>query len=98
MVAYQAEADLVRRIASHYHRADDEARTLVQSMLANAGDIAATATELRVTFTPLSSPHRTAALAALCAELDALAPRFPGTRLRGRYAVGAPKPDSLPAG
>ena len=32
MVAYQAETDLVRRIALHYHRADDEARTLVQSM------------------------------------------------------------------
>ena len=98
MVAYQAETDLVRRIAPHYHRAVDEARTLVQSMLANAGDIAVTATELRVTFAPLSSPHRTAALAALCAELDALAPRFPGTRLRVRYAVRAPKPDSLPVG
>jgi transposase len=94
MVAYQAETDLVRRIAPHYKRADDEARTLVQSMLADAADIAVTATELRVTFAPLSSPHRTAALAALCAELDALAPRFPGTRLRVRYAVAAPKPDS----
>jgi hypothetical protein len=98
MVAYQAETDLVRRITPHYHRADDEARTLVQSMLANAGDISVTATELRVTFAALSSPHRTAALAALCAELDALAPRFPGTRLRVRYAVAAPKPDTLPGG
>jgi transposase len=98
MVAYQAETDLVRRIAPHYHRADDEGRTLVQSMLANAGDIVVTATELRVTFAPLSSPHRTAVLAALCTELDALAPRFPGTRLRVRYAVTAPKPDSLSAG
>jgi D-aminopeptidase len=89
MVAYQVETDLVRRITPHYHRADDEARTLVQSALANAGDIAVTATELRVTFAPLSSPHRTAALAALCAELDALGPRFPGTRLRVRYAVAA---------
>jgi len=88
----------VRRIGPHYRRADDEARTLVQSMLANAGDIAVTETELRVTFAPLSSPHRTAALAALCAELDALAPRFPGTRLRVRYAVAAPKPDTFPAG
>jgi len=94
IVAYQAETDLVRRIAPHYKRADDEARTLVASMLANAGDVAVTATELRVTFAPLSSPHRTAALAALCAELDVLAPRFPGTRLRVRYAVAAPKPDS----
>jgi len=87
MVAYQAETDLVRRITPHYHRADDEARTLIHSALANTGDIAVTDTELRVTFAPLSSPHRTAALAALCAELDALAPRFPGTRLRVRYAV-----------
>jgi hypothetical protein len=52
-------------------------------MLANAGDIAVTATELRITFAALSSPHRTAALAALCA----LAPRFRGTQLRVRYAV-----------
>jgi transposase len=89
MVAYQAETDLVRRLTPHYHRADDEARTLIHSALANAGDIAVTDTELRVTFAPLSSPHRTAALAALCAELDALAPRFPGTRLRVRYAVAA---------
>jgi hypothetical protein len=76
MVAYQAETDLVRQIGPHYRRADDEARTLVQSMLANSGDITVTPTELRVTFAPLSSPHRTAALTALCAELDALAPRF----------------------
>jgi hypothetical protein len=98
MVAYQAETDLVRRIGPHDRRADDEARTLVQSMLANAGDIAVTETELRVTFAPLSSPHRTAALAALCAELDALAPRFPGTQLRVRYAVAALKPDTFPPG
>jgi transposase len=98
MVAYQAETALVHRIAPHYRRADDEARTLVQSMLANTGDITATATELRVLFAPLSSPHRTAALAALCAELDALAPRFPGTRLRVRYAVSGPKPDNSAAG
>jgi transposase len=89
MIAYQVETDLVRRITPHYHRADDEARTLVHSALANAGDIAVTATELRVTFAPLSSPHRTAALATLCVELDALAPRFPGTQLRVRYAVAA---------
>ena len=61
----------------------------MQPALANAGDIAVTATELRVTFAALSSPHRTVALAALCADLDALAPRFPGTRLRVRYAVAA---------
>jgi hypothetical protein len=56
MVAYQAESDLVRLISRHCRRADDEARRFVQSALANAGDIAVTATELRVTFAPLSSP------------------------------------------
>ena len=94
IVAYQAETDLVRRITPHYHRADDEARTLVHAMLANAADLAVVGSELRVTFAPLSSPHRTAVLTALCAELAALAPRFPGTRLRVCYAVAEPKPDS----
>jgi len=64
-------------------------RTLIHSVLANAGDITVTDAELRVTFAPLSAPHRTAALAALCAELDTLAPRFPGTCLRVRYAGAA---------
>ena len=93
MVAYQIESDLVRRVAPHYRRADDEGRTLVQSALADAGDIHVSDTEIRITLAPLSSAHRTRALAALCAELDALAPRFPATRLRLRYAVGPPKPD-----
>jgi hypothetical protein len=76
--------DLVRRFTPRYHRADDEARTLVQSALANAGDIAVTATELRATFAPLSPPHRTAArhigpppaprAAARCAACTGVAP------------------------
>jgi len=34
-----------------------------------------------VTIASQSSPHRTAALAALCEQLDALAVPFPGTNL-----------------
>jgi prepilin-type processing-associated H-X9-DG protein len=94
MVAHQAESDLVRRIAPLYRRAGDEGRTLIQSALASAGDIHVTETEIRVTLAPLSSAHRTAAVAALCAELDAIGLRFPGTRLRLRYAVAAAKADS----
>jgi hypothetical protein len=86
MIAYQAETDLVRRITP-YHRADDETRTLMHAVRANAGDIAVTDTELSVTFAPLSSPHRTSVLAVLCAQLDALAPRFPRTRLHVRHAI-----------
>ena len=89
MVAYQAESELVRLVAKHYRRAEDEGRTLVQSALASAADLAVTDTELRITLAPLSSPHRTRAVAALCKELNAAAAYFPGTKLRLCYGVAA---------
>jgi transposase len=89
MVAYQVEGELVRLIAPHYKRAEDEGRTLIQNALASAADIAVTDTELRVTLAPMSSAHRTRTLAALCEQLDATKTLFPGTRLRLRYAVAA---------
>ena len=87
MVAYQAESDLLRMIAPHYRRAEDEGRTLIQSALFSAADLNVTNTELRVTLDPLSSPHRTRAVAALCQELNCTNTVFPGSRLRLRYAV-----------
>ena len=90
MVAYQAESDLYRALAPHYRRNDDEGRTLVQTALAGAADLQVTDTELRVTLAPLSSRHRTAAIAALCQQLDATETTFPGTRLRLRYAMAEP--------
>jgi transposase len=87
MVAFQAESDLVRLATPHYKRAADEGRTLIQSALASAGDIDVTTHELRVTLAPLSSAHRTRAIAALCDALNSAAPCFPGTRLRLRFAV-----------
>ncbi len=61
MVAYQAESDLVRAVAPHYRRAEDEGRTLVQSALASAADITVAADKrvLRVVLASMSSPHRT---------------------------------------
>jgi len=89
MVAFQAESDLVRLIAPHYARVDDEGRTLVQTILASAADLDITDGELRVTVHPLSSEHRTRVLVALCASLDAKNVVFPGTNLRVRYGVAA---------
>jgi transposase len=89
MVAYQAESDLLRTVAPHYRRVDDEGRTLIQSALASAADLEVTDTELRVTLAPLSSPHRTRAIAALCEQLNTSNTRFPGSSLRLRYAVGS---------
>jgi prepilin-type processing-associated H-X9-DG protein len=87
MVAYQAESDLVRQIRPHYRRAEQEGRTLVQTALTSAADIEVGKDELRVTLAPLSSPHRSRAVAALCAELNRHPVRFPGTALRMRFAV-----------
>jgi len=87
MVAYQAEGDLLRMVAPHYRRVNDEGRTLIQSALASAGDIEVTDRELRVTLAPLSSPHKTRAIAALCQELNQSETLFPGSTLRLRYAI-----------
>lgn len=87
MVAYQAESDLFRRVAPSYRRVEDEGRTLIQSALASAADIEVADQELRVKLTPMSSPHRTRAIAALCHELNQLEVVFPGSNLRLHYAI-----------
>ncbi len=90
MVAYQGESDLVRLLAPHYRRTEDDGRTLIQSALAAPADVAVREGELRVTLQAMSSAHRTRAIAALCRDVNEADTRFPGTRLRLRLAVGAP--------
>ena len=93
MVAYQAEGDLLRLVTPHYRRAEDEGRTLIQSAMATAGDIEVTAAELRVSLEPLSSPHKTHALVALCDHLNETRTTFPGSHLRLVFDVKpAPEP------
>jgi transposase len=48
MVAYQAESDLLRLVAPHYRRVEDEGRTLIQSALGSSADIEVSDRELRV--------------------------------------------------
>jgi len=90
MVAYQAEGQLVRLVAPHYRRSEQEGRTLIHSALASAGDITVAGEELLVTLEPLSSPHRTHALIALCDALNGSATCFPGSKLRLRFDVKPP--------
>jgi len=87
MVAYQAEGDLLRLLSPHYCRTEQEGRTLIHSALAAGGDIEVTTAELLVSLDPLSSPHKTQALAAVCEQLNATATLFPGTKLRMRFAM-----------
>jgi hypothetical protein len=92
MVAYQIESDLQALISPHYARSDDEGRTLVQNLLASAADLEVTPQELRVKISPLSSPHRTRVLAALCKELNLTRTTFPGSRLQLRFSVSGSTP------
>ena len=87
LVALQIESALVELLRPHYARAGDEARTLLQSAMQSSAAIEPTKDELRVTLAPLSSPHRSRAIAALCETLNETRSCFPGTRLRMRYAV-----------
>jgi prepilin-type processing-associated H-X9-DG protein len=87
LVAYQAESELVRLIAPDYKRAQLEGRTLIHTALVSAADIKVTDKELLLTLAPLSSAHRSRAVAALCARLNEKVTTFPGTNLRLRYAV-----------
>jgi hypothetical protein len=80
-------SDLFRLVVPHYKRAEDEGRTLIQSALNGPATIEVNDKELHLTMAPLSSAHRTRAIAALYAEMDRRAAMFPGTRLRLRYAV-----------
>jgi len=95
MVAYQAEGDLLRLVAPYYKRAEDEGRTLVQNALACVGDIEVTGDELRVHLEPLSSPHRTQALLALCEELNVTRTCYPGSALKLRFDVKPPPDPSM---
>jgi len=87
MVAYQAESDLLALLRPHYARADEEGRTLVTSAFESAGDLEVGDDELRVTLVPLSSPHRSRAVAALCEALNGMDACFPGTKLKLRFGV-----------
>ena len=90
MVAYQAESDLLRLVAPHYRRAQDEGRTLLQAALSSTADLKVSKRELRVRLASQSSPHRTRAIAALCEELTKEKTIFPGSNSRLVYAIQEP--------
>lgn len=87
MVAYQIESDLVELVRPHYKRVEDEGRTFIQMALQNTADIEPTDNRLLITLAPLSSPHRSRTLGALCEVLNKTNSLFPGTRLQAYYSV-----------
>jgi hypothetical protein len=82
VAAYNIETELFRMVAPHYARAEDEGRKLIAAALRSPADLEVADDELRVTLAPQSSPHRSRAIAALCASLNKEGAVAPGTGLR----------------
>ncbi len=87
MTAYNTETALASALHGHYARADDEAYALIREALAGSGDIHPDQEVLHIRLDPLSAPRRTAALAALCQQLNTTRTRYPGTNLVLHYQV-----------
>jgi len=87
MAALRAETALRELMRSSYGRWREDGRTLVRTFLATSGDLEVTDEELVVTLDHQSAPHRTRLLADLCAELNRLRTKFPGSNLVLRFQV-----------
>ena len=83
MVAYRAETALLRCLTPHYARTEEEGRALIREMLLTSADLLPEADHhrLRVRLHSLANPRSNEALAKLCAALNALQIRYPGTDL-----------------
>jgi transposase len=90
MVAYQIEGTLVELLRPHYARTEDEGRTLIQTALRSSASIEPTEKEIHVNLIPLSSPHRSKAIALVCDTLNKTETIFPGTNMRIRFSVSEP--------
>jgi hypothetical protein len=89
MLAYRAETALVQSLAPHYAKTEDEGRVLIREMLLASADIIPQpdARRLQVRVHSLANPRSNEALATLCAILNALQLRYPGTDLQLVYEV-----------
>jgi Transposase protein len=85
MVAYRAETALVRCLAPHYAKTEDEGRALIREMLSSSADIVPEGQRLRIRVHSLANPRSNQALAHVCATLNALELQYPGTTLTLMY-------------
>ena len=87
VVAYRAETALVRVLAPHYARTEDEGRAFIREVLLSDADILPHPEQHRlvVRLHALANPRSNAALAHLCETLNALDVTYPGTDLKLVY-------------
>ena len=83
MLAFRAETALVRSLTEQGVRTEDDGRALIREMLASSADIVPqpSAKRLLIRVHAQATPRHNRALASLCATLNALEIRYPGTDL-----------------
>lgn len=88
---YRAETVLLNLLRPHFKRAEDEGRAFLRNVVTQRGEVVVHGDEVLVRLEPLSAPRFTAALSALCDDLNASAPTFPESGYRFRYEVAEPR-------
>lgn len=84
---YRAETALLSMLSPHFKRSGEEGRAFLRSVFQQPGNLLVEAGIVRVEVSPLSAPRYTAALAAMCEELNSLDPQMPESRYRLRFQV-----------
>lgn len=84
---YRAETALLELLARHFKRSAEEGRAFLRAAVQQPGNLIVDGDVLTVEINSLSAPRYTAALAALCDELNALAPQVPESAYRLRFQV-----------
>ena len=87
ITAYNAEEMLLELLAMHYPNLHD-IRDLLRAFCQISGQLRATRQGVQITLDPPDNPTHRRALRGLCADLNQLAPTYPGTDLPLRYDVG----------
>ena len=91
MTAYQVETDPHRMLFGRYARAANEGRTFLHSVFQSSARLELSEGKLQGTIERLSQEHKTEVLRELCAELNKLNVKFPGSDLP--LALGTEPPE-----
>jgi DNA-binding CsgD family transcriptional regulator len=87
IIAYRVESALLGAIRPYYSRSEHEGRQLIQEIFQSSGDLKVHRNTVTVTLEPLSSPHRTQVLIALCRHLTGHQCRYPGSNQQLTFQV-----------
>jgi transposase len=91
MICYRAETGLLRCLAPHYARNEEEGRALIREMLLTSADLVPEPNDhrLRICLHSLANPRSNEAMVKLCETLNELHTQYPGTDLTLVYQAPA---------